>query len=75
MREIAGSSKAGYFKAIKAAKSKHWSSFLLTATPQSLWTAKRFAYGLAQRRFPSLPGAETPQQMNSVLLEDFFPPN
>jgi len=73
-REVAGSSKAGYFKAIKAAKSKHWSSVLLTATPQSLWTAKRFAYGRAQPRFPSLPGAETPQQMNSVLLEHFFPP-
>ena len=45
VREIAGTSKLGYFKAIKAAKNKHWSSFLLTATPQSLWTAKRFAYG------------------------------
>jgi len=73
MREVAGSSKAGYFKAIKAAKSKHWSSFLLTATSQSLWTAKRFAYGQAQPRFPFLPGAESPQQMNSVLLEHFFP--
>jgi len=73
MREVAGTSKAGYFKAIKAAKNKHWSSFLLTATPQSLWTAKRFAYGRAQPRFPSLPGAETPQQMNNVLLDHFFP--
>jgi len=74
MREVAGTSKAGYFKAIKAAKNKHWSSFLLTATPQSLWTAKRFTYGGAQPRFPSLPGAETPQQMNTVLLDHFFPP-
>jgi len=74
MREVAGTSKAGYFKAIKAAKNKHWSSFLLTATPQSLWTSKRFAYGLSQPRFPSLPGAETPQQMNNVLLDHFFPP-
>jgi len=74
MREVAGTSKAGYFKAIKAAKNKHWSSFLLTATLQILWTAKRFAYGRAQPRFPSLPGAETPQQMNNVLLEHFFPP-
>jgi len=74
MREVAGTSKRGYFKAIKAAKNKHWSSFLLTATPQSLWTAKRFAYGRAQPRFPSLPGAETPQQMNKVLLDHFFPP-
>jgi len=33
MREVAGTSKAGYFKAIKAAKNQHWSSFRLTATP------------------------------------------
>jgi len=63
----------GYFKAIKAAKNKHWSSFLLTATPQSLWTSKRFGYGRAQPPFPSLRGAETPQQMNNVLLEHFPP--
>jgi len=74
MREVAGTSKAGYFKAIKAAKNKHWFSFLLTATPQSLWTAKRFAYGRAQPHFPSLPVAETRQQMNNVLLDHFFPP-
>ena len=74
MRDIASTSKAGYFKAIKAAKNKHWSSFLLAATSQSLWTAKRFPYGHAQPRFPSLPGAETPVQMNNVLLEHFFPP-
>jgi len=73
MREVAGTSKAGYFKAIKAAQNKHWSSFLLAATPQSLWTAKRFAYRRAQPRFPSLPGAETPTQMNNVLLDHFFP--
>jgi len=74
MREVAGTCKVGYFKAIKAAKNKHWSSFLLAATPQSLWTAKGFAYGRAQPRFPSLPGAETPTQMKKVLLDHFFPP-
>jgi len=74
MREVAGTSKAGYFKAIKAAKNKQWSSFVLAATPQSLCTAKRFPYGGAQPRFPSLPWAETPQQMNNVLLDHFFPP-
>ena len=73
MREVAGTSKAGYFKAIKAAKNKHWSSFLLAANPQSLWTTKRFAYGRAQPRFPSPPGAETILQLNNVLLEHFFP--
>ena len=56
------------------AKNKHWSSFLLSATHQNLWTAKRFASGRAPPRFPSLPGAETPQQMNEALLGHFFPP-
>jgi len=73
MREVAGTSKSGYFKAIKTAKNNAWSSFLLAATPQSLWTAKMFAYGRAQPQFPSLPGAETPLQMNNVLLDHFFP--
>jgi len=74
MREVAGTSKRGYFKAIKAAKNKYWSSFLLAATPHSLWTAKRFAYGRAQPHFPSLKGAETSLQMNNVLLDHFFCP-
>jgi len=72
MRDVAMTSKGGYFKAIKAAKTKHWASFLQTATPQNLWTAKRFAFGRAQPGFPSLPGAETPQQMNSVLRDHFL---
>lgn len=59
--------------AIKAGKNEHWSSFRLHTTLQSLWTAKRFAYGLAPPGFSSLPGAETPQQMHKVLLDHFFP--
>ena len=74
MGEVSGTFKAGYFKAIKGGKKKHWSSFLLTATPQSLWTATRFADGCSQPRFPTLPGPETPLQMNNVLLDHFFPP-
>ena len=61
LREMANISRPGYFKAIKVAKNKHCSSFLLSATPQNLWPAKRFASGRAPPRFPSLPGAETPQ--------------
>jgi len=72
--DVARISKAGYFNAIKVTKNKHWSSFLMSAAPQPLWTAKRFAYGRAPPRFPSLPRAETPQQMNKVLLDHFFPP-
>ena len=56
MREVAGTSNAGYLKAIKAANNKYWSSFLLTATPQNLWMAKRFAYCRAQPRFPPSQG-------------------
>jgi len=75
MREVAGTSKAGYFKASKTAKNKHWSSSFLAGTSHSLWTAKRFAYRRAQPPFPSLPGAETPLQMSNVLLDHFFPPS
>ena len=74
LREVANLSKAGYFKAIKTAKNKHWSSFLLRGTPQTLWTAKKLAYGRAHSRFPFLPGADTPHQMNEVLVGHFFPP-
>jgi len=74
VREAANIAGTGYFKAIKAAKNRHWSSFLLSATSQNLWMAKRFASGRAPPRFPSLPGAETPQQMNEALLGHFFPP-
>jgi len=74
LRDVANTSNAGYFMAIKTAKNKYWSSFLLSATPQTLWTAKKFAYGLPPPRFPSLPGAETPQRMNVSLLDHFLPP-
>jgi len=36
----ARAARSAYFKAIKKAKRAHWSSFLASATPQSVWTAK-----------------------------------
>jgi len=66
--------RTGYFDAIKVAKNKHWSAFLLSATPRNLKTAKSFASGCAPSRLRSLPGAETRQQMNEALLCHFFPP-
>jgi len=74
VRESVNVSRLGYFKAIKVVKNKHLSSFLLWATSQNLWTAKRFASGRAPPRFPSLPRAETPQQINEPLLSHYFPP-
>jgi len=74
LRDMTNISRMRYFKAIKAEKNKHWSSFLLSSTPLNLWTAKRFASRRAPPHFPSLPGTETPQQMNKALLGHFFPP-
>jgi len=39
------STRRTYLKAIASAKKEHWSDFLSSATPHSLWTAKRFAFG------------------------------
>ena len=52
--------RSTYFKAIKKAKRDHGSSFLASATPQSVWTAKKLAVGRTPPRFPELPGASTP---------------
>jgi len=65
--------RTAYFKAIKKAKRDHWSSFLATATPQTVWTAKKFAVGRPPPRFPELPGATTPLELNKALLNHFFP--
>src|SRR5207253_2180521 len=72
-QDAARLSKNGYFKAIKRTKNAHWSSFLSRATPQSLWTAKKLALGKSPTRFPSIPDADTPEKINSALLEHFFP--
>ena len=67
------SSRRTYFKAIASAKKSHWSDFLSSATPRSLWTAKRFAFGRPPQRFPDLPGASDPTELAETLLQHFFP--
>ena len=62
-----------YFKAIASAKKAHWSDFLSSATPRSVWTAKRFAFGRPPQRFPDLPGASNPAEVAETLLDHFFP--
>jgi len=73
-RAVAKLSKQGYFKSIKAAKAQHWRSFLADATPRTIWTAKKFAIGRVTPRFPNLPDAASPEEMNTALLAHFFPP-
>ena len=38
-----------------------------------MWTAKRFPVGRPPPRFPELPGASTPPELNKALLDHFFP--
>jgi len=45
--------------------------FLATATPQRVWTAKKFAVGRPPTCFPELPGANTPPELNKALLDHF----
>ena len=69
----ARAARTAYFKAIKKAKRDHWSAFLATATPQSVWTAKKLAVGRPPPRFPELLRATTPPELNKALLNQFFP--
>jgi len=69
----ARAARSAYFKVIKKAKRDHWSSFLASATPQTVWTAKKLAVGRPPPRFPELPGASTPSEHNKALLNHFFP--
>jgi len=67
------SSRRTYFKAIVLAKKTHWSDFLSSATPRTLWTAKRFAFDRLPQRFLDLPGASDPGKVAETLLDHFFP--
>jgi len=69
----ARAARTAYFKAIKRAKREHWSAFLATATPQPVWTAKKCAVGRPPPRFPELPGATSPVELNEALLNHLFP--
>ena len=73
-RATANLSQKGYFKAIKAVQAADWRSLLASATPRSIWTVKKLSLGRLAPRFPSLPDATTPTQINDALLNHFFPP-
>ena len=71
---LARLSRQGYFKAIKKAKNSHWSDFLARTTPHNIWTAKKFVTSRKIPRFPNLPEATSPAEINKALLDHFFPP-
>ena len=68
------SPKRATSRPIKAAKAAHRRSLLASATPRSIWTVKKLALGRLAPRFPSLPDATTPTEINDALLNHFFPP-
>ena len=70
---LARLSRQGYFKGIKKAKNSHWSDFLARTTPHNIWTAKKFVTPRKIPRFPDLPGANSPVEINKALLDHFFP--
>ena len=71
---LARLSRQGYFKAIKKAKNSYWAEFLEKTTPHNIWTAKKFVAPRKTPRFPELPGANSPVEINEALLNHFFPP-
>ena len=71
---LARLSGQGYFKAIKKAKNSHWTDFLAKTTPHNIGTAKNCVTHRKVPRFPDLPGADAPVEINKALLDHFFPP-
>jgi len=67
------SARRSYFSAIKKAKFAHWSGYLSSLTPSSVWKAKKLASGKQDTRFPSFPDQDTPEGINTALLTHFFP--
>ena len=65
--------RSAYFKVIGRAKNSHWEDFLHTADHQSVWKARRIAAGRQAARFPSLPGADSPEKVSDALIDHFFP--
>src|SRR5437868_284118 len=66
--------KNKYFHAIKQAKAAHWKQYLATVDSRSIWTAKKLAVRKPPDRFPSIPIATTPLEINNSLLCHFFSP-
>jgi hypothetical protein len=66
--------KNNYFKAIAAAKKKHWNSFLTNATPNEVRAAKRMKTTTKADLLPSFPEVASPDQVASSLINHFFPP-
>ena len=67
------SARRSYFSAIKKAKFSHWAEYLSSLTPSSVWEAKRLTSGRQLPRFPSFPDKDTPEGINTALLDHFFP--
>ena len=53
-----------YFKCIKKAKHEHWSSFLSSLSPSSVWTDKKLTRGSLPYRFPFFSDQDTPEGIN-----------
>ena len=65
--------KLAYFKEIRRAKNSHWGTFLSSANHQTVWKAKRIVAGRQSPRFPSLPGASSPEEIRDALIDHSFP--
>ena len=48
--------------------------FLAKTTPNNIWRAKKFVAPRKTSRFPELPEANSPVEINEALLNHFFPP-
>jgi len=62
-----------YFKTIVSVKKVHWSDFQSSATPHSIWRAKRLPFGCPPQCIPDLLEANNPSQLAERLLAHVLP--
>jgi len=57
---------------MKRAKLEHWSDYLSSLSPSSVWEAEILATSRQALRFPLFPDQDSPEDINNTLMAQFF---
>lgn len=66
--------KYAFCKEIKIVETAHWNTFASSANTKELWALNKMKAPKDADRPPSFPNATTPPEVNTTLINSFFPP-